>query len=401
MKELIGYLPTSYQQEMHEIVNKKLYKEYYFVMSRQMGKSMFALQQTLYFTVNFSNFHLAYITPTYKLSKKIFDEIANFLEKTKICKINRSELSINFNNNSKIKFYSAENPLAIRGTTWDCVILEEGAFFPEDIFAQVIKPTLLVKNGISICVTTPFLKNWVYKKSLTSRKKNSSIYYMKKTIWDNELITSEQIEEIIENTPKHIFEIEYMCSFDVAEKSLFDNINEHIIKNKEDITNKKLFAGIDLGRINDFSVVVIIDEDGNMIDMLRINQMSWDLIVEKINEFLKKYKISHFYIESNNIGDVIAEKILQTNNKGEIFKTTTQTKNPLIENLILAWENNEIKIIDNEDVKNEFESFAFEFSKVTRTIKYGASIGHDDIIIATALAVWSKKQNKTKGTYVF
>lgn len=398
MKEIYeGYKPHIIQQEMHQLVIEGNWNEYYFILSRQTGKSKFCEQQILYYLINNKNFNIGYFTPTFRLSKKIFRELSLGLKDWNIIKsFNKTDLQIEFKNGSLLTFFSVENSDNIRGITLDIAILDECAFFSDDIFEQIIKPTLIVKNGKSIGITTPKSKNWLYRKYQIGKDSESIKSYLK-TIYDNPLIKPNQIEQLKINTPKHIFEIEYMCNFEVTEQGVFNNIPNYI--NDKPILEGKRFCGIDIGRSFDFTVVIITNEYGQMIDILRINKMSWDLIEEKVVNFINKYNITSGLIEINNQGDVISERLIKRIPKLEQFKTTSQSKNPLIENLILNWDNGKITILSNPEILTEFESFGFTWNNSTRSIHYSGKGVHDDIIIATALSHWSLKNNKNKGIY--
>jgi len=68
--------------------------------------------------------------------------------------------------------------------------------------------------------------------------------------------------------------------------------------------------------------------------------------------------------------------------------------------LIVAFENREIGIPNNQDLMDEFSFFSYEYNLKTRQIHYSAPQGlHDDMVMSLAIAWRARKEMKTKGTY--
>ena len=68
------------------------------------------------------------------------------------------------------------------------------------------------------------------------------------------------------------------------------------------------------------------------------------------------------------------------------FTTTARSKPPLIEGLVKAIEDRELRLLEDEVLLNELEAYAFTTTRYGG-IQYGAPPGgHDDTVIALALA---------------
>jgi hypothetical protein len=104
------------------------------------------------------------------------------------------------------------------------------------------------------------------------------------------------------------------------------------------------------------------------------------------------------HIDATGLGDPIVEDLQRVlpNIKG--FKYTSQSKQQLIEGLVIEIQQNLI-FFPEHPYGNELENFEFEY---TRTgVKYSAPSGmNDDAVNSIALAVDCKKHNK-KGIFAF
>jgi hypothetical protein len=106
-------------------------------------------------------------------------------------------------------------------------------------------------------------------------------------------------------------------------------------------------------------------------------------------------------IEVNNQGDVFFEMLkLRCRNLIEPFTTTSKSKPIIIEDLAMAFEQNEITILDQQWHRDELESFTYIYNPNTRNVQYSAPIGmHDDSVMSLALAYHCKKNFSRRGKY--
>ena len=84
------------------------------------------------------------------------------------------------------------------------------------------------------------------------------------------------------------------------------------------------------------------------------------------------------------------------------FTTTNQSKNDLVAQLQVAFEQRNIEILDDERQLLELGAYAADYNPKTRTITYNAPQGmHDDLCIGLMLA-WDAYHKRTlKGSYSF
>ena len=114
------------------------------------------------------------VAPTYDLTEKVFRELYNILvNQLKVIKPGKVGKARNQKGDyylqtpwgSVLEAKSLENPDSLAGEANDLVIVDEAALVPniDDIWTQMIRPTLMDKEGSAIFISTPRGKNGFYK----------------------------------------------------------------------------------------------------------------------------------------------------------------------------------------------------------------------------------------------
>lgn len=398
MARLTLYKPHPKQLEIHEAISGQ---GKYFVVSigRQFGKTLLGENQGVKWAID-NNWKIGWVSPTYKQCKKVFKEIVRAMGKNPfIIAANHADLTITFVTGSTILFYSAEAYDSIRGETFDALICDEMAYFKPEAWDEVLKATVLVKGKKVLLLSTPRGKNQFYK---IFNQSNDNVNYHSYfgTSYDNPHIERSEIEDARRSLPEHIFKQEYLAEFLDDGSSVFRNIKECIDIGEE---TRTLFAGVDLGRADDYTVLTIVDQNNREIYCDRWRHLEWSTIINNVVTALNKYK-PNVLIESNGAQDAIYEQIRDkvSYNKAKVkpFVTTSKSKQAIVENLIVAFENKEIGILGNDWQIAELETFTYEYNLKTRQIKYSAPTGlHDDYVMSRAICNESHKTMKSSGVY--
>jgi RNA-binding protein YhbY len=384
--------------EIHNAINSD---GKYFVVSigRQFGKTLLGENQALKWAVE-NNWKIGWISPTYKQCKKVFKEIVRAMGKNPfITSANHSDLVLNFTTGSTMLFYSAEAYDSIRGETFDALVGDEVAFWKPEAWNEVLKATVLVKGKKVLLLSTPKGKNQFY--TLFNQSINNDNYHsFYGTSFDNPFIERSEIEDARRMLPDHIFRQEYLAEFLDDASSVFRNIKECIEIGEE---TRTLFAGVDLGRADDYTVLTIVDQNNKEVYCERWRHLEWSTIINNVVTQLNKYK-PNVLIESNGAQDAIYEQIRDkvNYNKSKVkpFVTTSKSKQAIVENLIVAFENKEIGILGKDWQVSELETFTYEYNLKTRTIKYSAPSGlHDDYVMSRAICNEAHKTMKSSGIY--
>ena len=103
-----------------------------------------AMNQVYYWAINNPRSKIGWVSPVYKQSEKVFDEMVKAFDGSFI-KSNAQKLLIEVNGSS-IQFFSAERYDNIRGFTFDYLVCDEFAFIDEKAWTEVLRATVLVKG---------------------------------------------------------------------------------------------------------------------------------------------------------------------------------------------------------------------------------------------------------------
>ena len=391
MSTIKGYKPHTKQKEIHNSIINEGYKYYILNIGRQFGKTMLGINQMLYWAINHKGCNIAWVTPIYKQSKKVFDEMEKVTKSSGLFEYNRSDLTIS-GFNSQIQFFSGERPDNIRGNTFDYLIVDEMAFTRPELWSEVLSATVLVKGKKVIFISTPKGKNHFYQLSLQPNYDNRYKYFHYSS-YDNPMIDVEDLEERKRSLPKHIFEQEYLAKFIDNASGLFKNVDSCVIKTAE--RTQKLFGGLDIGRADDYTVLTILNKSYQMVYVQRWRQQEWSKIIDEVATKIREYN-AEIFVEVNNQGDVFFEMLQnKVYNNVQPYVTSTATKPIMIEDLAVHFENKDIGILNENWLVDELNAFTYIYNEKTRRVQYGAPQGvHDDGVMSLALAVQSIKKNQ-------
>ena len=137
-----------------------------------------------------------------------------------------------------------------------------------------------------------------------------------------------------------------------------------------------------------------------MVYVGRWRHDEWTKIIDKVEAQIRKYQAVTL-IEVNNQGDIFHEMLsARMRNLINPFTTTSKTKPVIIEDLALAFEQKEIRILEEGWLIDELENFTYIYNPNTRSVQYSAPIGmHDDGVISLALAWHCRKHYSKRGQY--
>lgn len=351
------------------------------------------MNQVYYWAINNPGCKIGWVSPVYKQCEKVFDEMARAFDSNFI-KTNSQKLTIEVNG-SIIQFFSSERYDNIRGFTFDFLVCDEFAFMAEQAWTEVLRATVLVKGKKVLLISTPKGKNHFYN-LFNLDGVNPQYKSFRMTSYDG-LAPKDEIDGAKLTLPDHIFRQEYLAEFTDSGSSVFMDVP--ILNTPEADTT--YYAGIDLGRADDWTVLTVLNSKGQTVYCERWRHNTWQNIVGNILPILNQYK-PRAYVEVNSIGDVIYEQLKKSYNKIEPFTTTSKSKQDAVEALQVAVQNKEFTILEKDWLKKEFDMFAFEYSHKTRSIKYSAPSGfHDDGVMSCCIAYQALKKMKSAGKYYF
>lgn len=393
------------QRILKEILNSDA-KYHIINASRQWGKSVFASQMLLYYSINNPRARCLYATPIHAQAKKVYTDILQAIIKSGVVKEhNKSDMTMTLINGSYIRFTGTEKYDNLRGESIRFMILDEFAFMKPEAFETTLKQMMNAqKYAKCLMISTPKgKKNHFYKYAqfgISNEKLNYT--YHKGIYLDNPFYNLSEVEDAKQNLPDYIFKQEYLGEFIDLGGILFENIDDLCILNKYSQKTERNFAGLDLGRQNDWTVLTILNSNGEIVFSYRDQLKSWESILNNVAHYLREYNCNCL-VEINGVGDPLFDMLKSKYSNIEPWQTTNKTKQDIIERLMVDFQNRSIKLLSQKTDNvyyNELINLEVEYNQKTRTIKYSAPTGlHDDCVISLALANYNKNNNKNYGRY--
>ena len=213
---------------------------------RRWGKSYFSLIYLLYKPFK-ANERRWIVFPTYRQAKMVSWNILKNIFANKEVRINETELSITLDNGAKIELKGADKPDSLRGVSTTMVVLDEYSYMKENVWGEIIQPTLAETPGSALFVGTPTgVQNHFYDLFVKGQSSNSDYKSWQFTTIEGGFISAEEIDNAKKNLDKRTFEQEYLASFLTAANRAAYNFNRDIHCKVMD-KSPRLFWGVDFG----------------------------------------------------------------------------------------------------------------------------------------------------------
>ena len=411
-----GFTPYKHQKDVIEQLKnaKGTGKRVVTLSSRQKGKSFMIANLLLYYALNNNKVKCFCVSPTLKQSKSIYSTIYDAVEGSGIIKkANAADFEIKFINGSTIYFKSAEQGEALRGYTADFLCIDECCFISDEIF-YTIAPWADAKQAPVLMVSTPFVKEgffWnFYNYGLEGLNNTVTINWSDPKYKEDieKILPPEKLEEYRRVFPKNQFKTEYLGEWLDNEGVVFDNF-KNCVKPNDLNTYDQLFVGIDWasGVDADETVISIINSKGEQLYIDGFNNVNTTQTIDRLMGVITPHlhQIVSITPETNSIGkpftDLLTERLPKNQqHKVQGFTTSNTSKGELVSDLQVAFQQNNITILDEEKLLRQLSVYSAEYNPKTKTVTYNAPRGlHDDRVMSLMLAYRGYKNKQATGYY--
>jgi hypothetical protein len=404
-----NFVPYPKQLEVLQSILDPGIKHHVLVSSRQIGKTLMATNLLLYYAINSPESYNVLVSPIFAQSKKCFLDLSKAAGHNNplIVSTNASELIMQFRNGSTIRMVSGESRQNLRGfTVSGILVIDEAAFLDEELWNEVLMPTTVIRGQKVLFISTPNGYNWfktIYEYGQSPEHPDWKSYRI--TSLDNPYMSQAVLDMAKITLPEKAYLQEYLGQFTEGGGSVFDFGDCTTIEYYKPGPDKgkKYYGGLDLAIANDWTVLTVFDEDGNMVDFFRENKSSWEQIIGRVAEKIKHWS-AYTLVEKNSIGSVVFEqlqKICGPNLVGG-FNTTQESKQNIIEDLKKAFAQHEIRIPTktlNPQLHVELASFAYKMLPSGKIQYEGGGGVEDDCVMSLAIAHNCYRSKKSRGVY--
>ena len=341
--------------------------------------------------------------PTYDLANKVFREIVHLANKNlshRIITLSESKGLLVLRNMaggaSEIRAKSAESSVSLLGEGLDWLIVDEASRLKPEIWQSYLSQRLIDKMGWALLISTPKGLGFFHELYRLGQGKDSAFKSWNKPSWENPHLKRELIEEERGRIPERAFLQEYGAKFVEGVGAVFRYVSEAATGDwAEPEEGAIYFAGLDLAKVEDYTVLVILDKTGRVVAADRFNRQDWSIQMARIQALTEKYNGAMMFVDSTGAGEPIYEALMKAGCTVTAYPFTMKSKSALVDHLAIKLEKRELVLPRPElmpELVDELE--AFQYSTTDQgNIKTGAPYGyHDDCVIALALAAWALKK---------
>ncbi len=327
-----------------------------------------------------------WVMPTFNAGQPTWRDFARTFENYPNVYINNSERLIQFPQGGFLQVKAADSQLRSAGL--DYVAVDEAAFCNDELWNYTLRPMLLEGKGSADFLSSTNGRNWfwqLYQQGLDPNEPEWKSWHY--TSYDNPLLDPTEIDDIKRNTPQRVFDQEYMAEFLDDGGAVFRNLKACIYEDSLHRKQHKVIIGVDWARYNDYTVLTVIStQTRQVIEIDRFNQIDWTLQRGRLEALCKRYDVSMIYAEANSIGEPNIEELQKRGLPIQPFVTTAASKAQIINQLALAFEQQDIAIPDNPTLLGELQAYTVE-RLPSGNFRYTAPSGlHDDMVMSLAIA---------------
>ncbi|PLS84878.1 MAG: hypothetical protein CYG60_15580 [Actinobacteria bacterium] len=237
---------------------------------RQWGKSR--LGSAVAFARALEGQSVWWVAPDYPIATIGWKLLKGLARQVPGVEVRESERLLAFASGGWLQVKSAHSEGSLRGVTLDFLVVDEAAFVAADRWISELRPTLAVKNGGALFISTFDGENWFYDLYQRGQDPEQPEWASwRKISSENPYFSAEELEEARRTTPKAEFEQEYMANPLSYVGAVFpgeklQGASERKAGWREDAST---FAGLDWGYTNPTALEVCQeDSEGRVVWLL-------------------------------------------------------------------------------------------------------------------------------------
>ncbi len=398
--EDLGYSPHEGQRVIHDSKAPRRVV----ACGVRFGKSLCAAMEGLAAAMQPAERSIGWVVaPTYDLSERVFNQIAVVAAshiRHRIVSIRENERRIVLRNMgggiSEIRGKSADNPISLLGEGLDWLIVDEASRLKPTIWENHLSQRLIDKHGWALMISTPKGKNYFYELFRRGQGVDPDFQSWNLPTWSNPLLDRDVIDQERSRLPDRVFRQEYGAEFIEGSGAVFRNVRECATGEWQEPQSGALyFSGLDLAKVEDFTVHVIMDCNRQVVFVDRFNRQDWTIQITRIKAAADRFNHARIMVDSTGAGEPVYEAMQKAGCYATAYPFTAKSKSDLVNNLALMLEKREIVLPKPElwpEGIEELEAFEYSVSDAGN-IRAGAPSGaHDDCVMALSLAAWKAKK---------
>lgn len=297
-------------------------------------------------------------------------------------KVNEVNLTIQYKTAGTIYFKSADNPDSLYGEDVYACVFDEFNRAKENAFVAIRSTLTATQGPLRLIGNVLDATNWGYKLARKAEKGMNNWHFTRLTAYDAAhagIFPVEEIEDAKATLSEDAFNQLYLAI--ASENALNPFGYKYIDRCTVDVMPKgeALFYGIDVARKNDYTWIIGVDKDCNVVETYKF-QGDWADQYDMIADVIKKKPAK---LDATGVGDSVLTELLLRGCKVEGVVFSLQTKQVLIEDLAFLIQKCLVTFPAGE-IPDQLKQIVKEY--VSRgNLKYTTTGEHDDAVMALAL----------------
>lgn len=345
---------------------------------------------------------VAWFSPTYKMLAPVWlDFVRHF--KPAMQGQNAQQHRIELTGGGVIEMWSLDSSDGPRGRKYAAAVIDEAAMVSDLDYAwtAVIRPTLADYRGEAWFLSTPRGMNFFQRAFVRGQGESRDWRSWRFSTGDNPFIDKAEIEAMRDSMPERTFMQEVEAVFLDSAGGVFRGVRETATATAqtEKVEGHQYVFGVDWAQMVDYTVITVVDITTNeAVYVDRFNKIDYEFQSERLVSLYQKFKPTTIVAEMNSIGAPVVSALQRRALPVQGFTTTNATKTQIIQDLALAIERKDLRIIPDETLMGELQ--AYEQERTQTGYKFGAPAGmHDDTVMSLALA-WHAAKRPRLADYI-
>lgn len=341
------------------------------------------------------------VAPTLDQARLLFDRLVDLVDRaSERSLLNREAVKVRTSpypsmtyGPHRIKARSGHLSRALRGNEANCIVVDEAAYVPEEVVAEVVMPMLATTDGTLIMISTPCGRNHFHRFYEMGVRGENGFWSRTAPSRESPYVRPEFLQVQRELISERAFLTEYEAQFMESAGRVFrtEDIEKCLVPNLPRDPGPPFYIGVDWARYSDFTTVAVLSgtrQEALLVETDRFNRMDWASQIERVARLAEKYPDAVLTCDATGCGDLATETLRQRlphiGVDGFVF--TSGSKAELIDGLSWIIERGSLKMAPNPVLQRELEHFESKVGSSGST-KYESQSGyHDDLVIALALA---------------
>jgi hypothetical protein len=345
---------------------------------------------------------VAWMSPTYRMLAEVWRTVRHRLGPL-VERISEQHYRMELVTGGVVEMWSLDHADAIRGRKYRRVVIDEAAMVRDlgVVWQQVVRPTLTDLCGDAWLLSSPRGRNFFwecFQRGEDPQQTEWRSWQMPTSA--NPYVSPREIEAMRRELPERVFQQEVLARFLDGGAGVFRRVQEAATAHPLDgpAAGAAYVVGCDWARAvgGDYTVLTVMDSVRKTVVALdRFSGVDYGMQVGRLRALCERWNPQVVYSEMNNMGGPLTELLGREGLPVHGVTTTNPSKARWVDALALAFERDEITILDDPVLVGELLAYEGTLLPGGGTRYSAPPGGHDDCVMSLMLAWQGCGQGET------